>query len=124
MKAERLQAQRRGRRGEALARLALRLAGYRIMAWDHRTAPGEIDIIARRGRVLAFVEVKTRGDMAAAAESLPPRQRRRIARAAVGYLAARPDLKDCRCRFDVMLVIPWRWPRHVCDAWRLDPRES
>jgi len=121
MKADRQRALQRGRRGEGMARLALRLAGYRILACDHRTAPGEIDIIARRGSVLAFVEVKTRADLAIAAEALPPRQRRRIARAAAGYLALRPDLQDCRCRFDVILITPWRWPRHIRDAWRPDP---
>ena len=113
MTRERRAAWRRGRRGEALALLALRLAGFRILARDHRAAPGEIDIVARRGRLLVFVEVKTRADFATAAESLPARQRRRIARAAAGYLATRPELQSCRCRFDVMLVAPWRWPRHI-----------
>ena len=62
MKRKRQQAWRRGRRSEGLARLVLRLAGYRILAHGHRTSPGEIDIIARRGAVLAFVEVKARAD--------------------------------------------------------------
>ncbi len=118
MTRERQLAWRRGRRGEALALFALRLAGYRILARDHRAAPGEIDIVARRGRVLIFVEVKTRADFDRAAEALLARQRRRIARAAEGYLAARPELQVCHCRFDVMLIAPWRWPRHIRDAWR------
>jgi putative endonuclease len=117
-RAARQEAVRRGRRGEGLARLALRLAGYRILAQGHRTAPGEIDIVAQRGRLLVFVEVKTRADLLAAAEALSSRQRRRIARAAAGFLAARPALQGCVCRFDVMLVAPWRWPRHIRDAWR------
>src|SRR6478736_561614 len=87
MKPERQRAWRRGRKAESLALLALRLVGYRILARDHRTALGEIDIIARRGTILAFVEVKARADVTAAAESLLARQRRRIARAAAGYLA-------------------------------------
>lgn len=118
MKDKRRRAWRRGRRGESLARLALRLAGYRILAQGHRTAPGEIDIIARRGNVLAFVEVKARADLGRAAEALLARQRRRIVRAAEGFLAARPELQICRCRFDVILITPWRWPRHIRDAWR------
>ena len=118
MKRKRQQAWRRGRRGESLARLALRLAGYRILAQGHRTAPGEIDIIARRGTILAFVEVKSRADFVLAADALLARQRRRIARAAEGFLAVRPELQLCRCRFDVILVAPWRWPRHIRDAWR------
>ncbi|HZT19650.1 MAG TPA: YraN family protein [Dongiaceae bacterium] len=115
---KRRQALGRGRRGERLALLWLRLRGYRILAHDHRTRPGEIDIIARRGRVLAFVEVKTRADVGLAAEALLARQRRRIARAAAGFLAARPEHRACYCRFDVVLVAPWRWPRHIADAWR------
>lgn len=118
MRRERQLAWQRGRRGEALALFALRLAGYRILARDHRAAPGEIDIIARRGRLLIFVEVKARADFDRAAEALPARQRRRIARAAEGFLAMRPELRFCRCRFDVVLVAPWRWPRHIQDAWR------
>jgi putative endonuclease len=118
MRDKRRQAWRRGRRGERLALLALRLAGYRILAHGHRTSPGEIDIIARRGDILAFVEVKARTDFGRAADSLLARQRRRIARAAAGFLSARPELQICRCRFDVVLVAPWRWPRHIPDAWR------
>jgi putative endonuclease len=118
MKRERQKAWRRGRRSESLALLALRLAGYRIVAHDHRSTPGEIDIIARRGSILAFVEVKARADFNLAAESVPSRQRRRIARAAAGFMALRPELQTCRCRFDVILVAPWRWPRHIRDAWR------
>ena len=70
MKRKRQQAWRRGRRSEALARLVLRLAGYRILAYGHRTSPGEIDIIARRGAILAFVEVKARADFGQAADAL------------------------------------------------------
>ena len=84
------------------------------------TAPpaGEIDIIARRGDASWPSSRSRRGRMlTAAAESLLARQRRRIARAAAGYLALRPELQSCRCRFDVILVTPWRWPRHIRDAW-------
>jgi len=116
----RRRARRRGRWAEALARLALRLAGYRILALDRRSHVGEIDIIARRGRRLAFVEVKARASLEVAAEAILQRQRRRIARAAAGFLAARPDLAGLEVRFDVVLVAPWRWPRHVVDAWRAE----
>jgi putative endonuclease len=116
----RRRAQRRGRWAEAFARLALRLAGYRILALDRRSRVGEIDIIARRGRKLAFVEVKARASLGVAAEALLLRQRRRIARAAAGFLASRPELAGLDIRFDVILVVPWRWPRHIADAWRAD----
>jgi putative endonuclease len=111
---------RRGRRGEAAALVALVLAGYRILARDLRSPVGEIDIIARRGRRIVFIEVKARESRGAAAEALVWRQRRRIARAASWFLAARPELAGIEARFDVILIAPWRWPRHLIDAWRID----
>src|SRR5437868_3430828 len=81
---------RRGRGAEGLAILALSLAGYRILARNLRNSLGEIDIVARRGRSIAFIEVKSRADWASAAEAILARQRRRIARAAAGFLASRP----------------------------------
>ena len=74
----------------------LRLRGWRIVARGWRCPAGEIDIIARRGRVLAIIEVKSRGEIDVAATALAPRQRRRIARAAEAFLAARPDLARAR----------------------------
>lgn len=79
---------------------------------------GEIDLIARRGHVLVFVEVKARGDFATAADSVSHHQRRRITRAARAFLASRPELGNLDIRFDVMLVSPLRLPRHITDAWR------
>lgn len=125
MKAERQRALRRGRAAERLAIFALTVMGYRILARNLKSGPrnaglGEIDIVARRGRMVAFIEVKTRADWATAADSVLVRQRRRIARAASGYLAAHPRYAGHLARFDVMLVIPWRWPRHITNAWRSD----
>lgn len=117
-KASRQAAWRRGRLGESLAILALRLRGYSILTRDLKSPLGEIDIVARRGRILAFVEVKARESFDHAAEALLARQRRRIARAAAGFLANRPELSRCQPRFDVILVAPWRWPRHIINAWR------
>jgi len=113
-------AQRRGRAAELLCRWHLRLRGWRIVARDWRCPAGEIDIIARRGQVLAIVEVKARGNVADAAAAILPRQRRRIARAASAFLLARPDLARLMPRFDVMLVAPLRPPRHLPDVWRAD----
>ena len=111
-------AERFGRHAEALCRLALRLGGYRVVAVRERTPAGEIDIVARRGATLAIVEVKARGDAVRAAEALSARQRNRLNRAAAAFLARRPELAGLAVRFDVMLVSPWRWPRHLADAWR------
>ncbi|MDH3235925.1 MAG: YraN family protein [Alphaproteobacteria bacterium] len=115
---KRQRANRAGRSAEALCTLALRLAGYRILARRFRTPVGELDIVARKGRVLAFIEVKARADLTLAAESITARQRQRVERAAGAYLAAHPALARLDSRFDAMLVAPWRWPRHLRDAWR------
>lgn len=113
-------AYRRGRLSELLCRLVLRAKGYRIMAQDYRAPVGEIDIVARRGRTLALVEVKARDSLADAAAAVVLRQRRRIARAAEHFLAQRPALAGLDLRFDVMLVRRWRIPHHVAGAWRSD----
>ncbi|CAO3408185.1 YraN family protein [Azospirillum largimobile] len=117
--ARRLRAESLGRRAEALCRLSLRLRGYRILASRLRTPMGEIDIVAKRGRTIAIVEVKARGDWDTANEALNARQRGRLARAAHAFLAANPRYAGYVLRFDVMLVTPWAWPRHLADAWRL-----
>ena len=113
-------AQRRGVFAESLCRWHLRLRGWRIVASDWRCPSGEIDILARRGGVLAIIEVKSRPDIASAVAAVLPRQRRRIARAASAFLVMRPDLAELALRFDVMLVAPLRPPRHLPDAWRID----
>jgi putative endonuclease len=111
---------RRGRSAEALCVWLLRLKGWRILARNLELPGGEIDILARRGRVLAAIEVKTRARLEAAAEAVSRRQRRRIARALEGFLASRPDLARLSPRFDVMLLAPGRLPRHLAGAWRVD----
>lgn len=118
-KLRRQRAQKRGRFAERLCVWHLRLHGWRIVARGWRCPSGEIDIVAQRGRLLAVIEVKSRGAVAAAAEALAPRQRRRIARAAEAFLLSRPDLARLDLRFDLMLVAPWRPPRHWPDAWRV-----
>lgn len=113
-----------GRAAELVALLLLTLKGYRVLARRFSigagTGAGEVDVIARRGRTLAFVEVKSRPDLNTAAELIRPDQRRRIARAADAFVAKRPELRDCQVRFDAILVAPGRWPRHVPNAWRAD----
>ena len=113
-------AQRRGRFAEWLCLWHLRLRGWRILARGWRCPSGEIDILARRGRVLAIIEVKSRNQIDAAASALLPRQRRRIARAAEAFLLSRPDLARLDLRFDLMLVAPLRLPRHWPGAWQVD----
>ncbi|MBT3765301.1 MAG: YraN family protein [Rhodospirillaceae bacterium] len=112
------QAWQRGRFAETICAWVLRLKGYRILARGFRVPVGEIDIIARRGRLLVFVEVKARRSQTEAAESLSFRQRERITRAAQAYIAKFPGLSDMDMRFDAMLIVPGSWPRHLTDAWR------
>lgn len=114
-------AQRFGRWAEALCRLRLRLGGWRVLAVRERTPVGELDIVAVRGDVLAMIEVKGRPSLEAALEALSPQQRRRLCRAACAWLARHPAFSTRSIRFDLMLVWPWRWPRHLADAWRPEP---
>jgi putative endonuclease len=113
-------ARRRGRRAETLAVWLLRFKGYAILARGLRQRPGEIDIVARRGGVVVFVEVKARPDQTSAADALRPRQRQRIARAAALFLARRPELTPRETRFDAILFAGL-WPRHVRNAWDAPP---
>ena len=110
-------AERRGRFAEAAALLLLALKGYRVLGRRVRTPFGEIDLVVRRGRVLAFVEVKARDDMAKAAEAVSLRQRRRIVRAAAWWLARRPAFGNHLMRFDAVLVAPRRLPRHLAGVF-------
>ena len=114
---ERLRAWQRGRTAETLCVWHLRLRGYRVLARGYRVAVGEIDIIARRGDIIAAIEVKARDSLAAASEAITPRQRRRVARAFEQFLAAHPQHAGLTLRFDVMLVAKRRLPRHVRNAW-------
>ena len=105
-----------GRHAETVAALYLRLKGYRILASRYRTAVGEIDLIASKGKVTVFVEVKWRPTPEDGALAIQPRQQERIRRAADWYLS-RHGQPDVPCRFDVVLVVPWRIPRHIKNAW-------
>jgi len=112
-------AHRRGHAAEQRCVWALRLKFYRILARRFRVPAGEIDLIARRGHVLAAIEVKARATHDDAVLSISPRQRHRIARALEHFLSIRPDLEALDRRFDVMLVAPGRWPKHLPGAWRV-----
>jgi putative endonuclease len=108
-----------GRFGEAICSWRLRLSGYRVIARDVRTPLGELDLVARRGRIIAFVEVKARsGDDAI--EALMPRQRHRIVRAAEMFLADKPAFAALDVRFDVMIVGRRLLPKHLPAAFRAD----
>jgi putative endonuclease len=117
----RFAAYRRGHRGERLAALALMLKGYRIVARRYRTRLGEIDLIARRGDLIAVVEVKARPTLAEAMEAVGHQAERRIEAAADLWLARQRDFARLSIRFDLVAVLPWRWPVHVENAFEGRP---
>jgi putative endonuclease len=116
--AGRQHAYRAGLLAETAAVWWLRLKGYRILARRYRAPVGEIDLVVARGSILAAVEVKRRGSAAAAAEAVTPAQQQRIVRALEHFLARHPAFANQALRFDAVLVVPWRRPRHLEDAWR------
>ncbi|MCB9942528.1 MAG: YraN family protein [Geminicoccaceae bacterium] len=116
---ERHRSERAGRRAETVAVWFLRLKGYRILARRYATGQGEIDIIARRGRLVAFVEVKRRRHLDRALEALDRRQCRRIMRAAQVFMQRFPSVERLDLRFDLIAVGEWRIV-HVEDAFRPD----
>lgn len=117
--ASRRRAEARGRRSEFVAIALLLLKGYRILARRLRTPVGEIDLVAEApSGLICFIEVKARAATLSAAQSLSERQKARISRAALQFLAKRPKLTKKGVRFDIIAIAPGRFPRHYQDAWR------
>jgi putative endonuclease len=114
---ERQAAFRYGISAESRAAALLIAKGFRILARRWKTPVGEIDIVARRRRLLVFVEVKARDNFDDAAEAVTPRQQRRVVAAAEAWLAAHPDDALMDMRFDVVLVAPGKLPRHLQGAF-------
>lgn len=115
--AERTRAERAGRRAETLAAWYLRLAGWRILARRVKTAGGEIDIVARRGARVSFVEVKWRRTDAGRDAAIDSRRLQRVARAATMLAPRFAGPADTIC-IDVILMAPGRWPRRIANAWQ------
>jgi putative endonuclease len=113
--AHKRKAERDGRRAETLAALYMRVKLFVIIATRLKTPVGEIDIVARRGRLLVFTEVKHRKSAGAAA--LEAVNTHRIARAAQWFMMTRPEYAGFDCRFDVIVLAPGRWPHHLQNAF-------
>ena len=107
----------RGLLAEAIAAWFLRAKGYRVLAVRYKTPVGEIDIVARRGRTIAFVEVKARARIADAADAIHWRNQQRVVRAAQHFLQAHPTRADLTIRFDALLLAWYRWPKHLAAAF-------
>lgn len=113
----RVAAFRTGLSAESRAAAYLMAKGYRILAKRFRTPHGEIDIVAKRRNLIAFVEVKARATLDDAAFAVTPRQKARIVDAAQAWLVAHPEHAEFELRFDAMLIAPRSLPRHVLAAF-------
>ncbi|HEY5127781.1 MAG TPA: YraN family protein, partial [Bradyrhizobium sp.] len=113
----RVAAFRTGLSAESRAAAWLTAKGYRILAKRFRTPYGEIDIVARRRHLVAFIEVKARGSLDDAAYAVTPRQQARIIAAAQAWLMTHPEHAEYELRFDAMLIAPRRLPRHLLAAF-------
>jgi putative endonuclease len=110
---ERRKAYRRGHMSEWLAALYLMTKGYRILARRYRTKAGEIDLVARRGALVIFVEVKARTGLLAAADAVSATAARRISAAGDIWLSRQADSGQLSTRVDLIAIMPWRWPVHI-----------
>jgi putative endonuclease len=113
----RVAAFRTGLSAETRAAAYLMAKGYRILAKRFRTPYGEIDLVARKRNLLAFVEVKARASLDEAAYAVTPRQQARIIDAAQAWLMTHPEHAEFELRFDAMLIAPRRLPRHLLAAF-------
>ena len=112
-------ADRSGRQAEDHAAAALAREGWTLLARRARTPAGELDLVAEREGLLAFVEVKARPSLREAAEALGPRQRGRLMLAAEAWLAANPGHGAAGTRFDVIVVAADGTTRRIADAFRI-----
>jgi len=113
----RVAAFRTGLSAENRAAALLVAKGYRILAKRFRTPHGEIDLVARKRNLIAFIEVKARASLDDAAYAVTPRQQARIIDAAQGWLMAHPEHAEFDMRFDAVLIAPRCLPRHLLAAF-------
>ncbi len=108
---------RRGWLAEIYCIFYLVIKGYRLLARRYVTRAGEIDLIAMRGNEVVFVEVKARPTLDQAKAAISEQQKVRLRKSAALYLSGRSTLVRCNLRFDAILVVPWRKPVHVENAF-------
>ncbi len=116
----RQRAEQRGRWAEYAAEAMFRVKGYAILGRRVRTPMGEIDLIAARGDTVAFAEVKARVDRSVALSAVTPHQARRIVNAARYWISRNRPAANRNCRFDIVTVNPYLWPRHLANAFGED----
>ncbi|MEM7619197.1 MAG: YraN family protein [Pseudomonadota bacterium] len=114
---KRIKNYQKGHYAESIATAYLMLKGYQILAKRHRAPVGEVDVIAKRSSLLCFCEVKLRANLNAGAWAVTPHQQQRIIRAAEHWLQRFPQYHENDIRFDVICLAPWKWPRHIKNAF-------
>ncbi|OUS12317.1 hypothetical protein A9Q97_06195 [Rhodospirillales bacterium 47_12_T64] len=115
---KRVEAQKRGKYAEQLASWFLRFKGYQILVTNYKTSVGEIDLIAKRGNVLCFIEVKKRASKSIAAHAISSKQKARIIRASELYLKQNSNYQILGKRFDAILIGATVIPYHITNAWQ------
>jgi putative endonuclease len=110
---------RTGHTAEWLAAAFLFAKGYRILARRYGGKGGEIDLIARRGQTVIFVEVKARAELEAAYMAISAQKARLVSRRVSQWLARNPWAMGYDLRADAIFIAPWRWPRHVTQVFDL-----
>ena len=116
---KRKKAYRWGHYAEGLAACWLILKGYRILTRRYGARGGEIDLVIERGSVIAFVEVKARKDFDAALEAIDQTKSRRIGKAIEDWVFRHQPPSGHDLRGDAVIIVPWRFPRHIEDAFGL-----
>jgi len=107
----------KGLLAELKAKSFLRFRGFSILAERFKTPLGEIDLIAKKGNLVVFVEVKLRKTRDAAAEAIHAKNQSRVRSAAELYLQQHPEYNECDMRFDALVMTPGAWPQHIPDAF-------
>lgn len=116
-KQSRVRNHQRGVMAEYAAMLWLYLKGYRLVTMRYKTPVGEIDLIMRRARTLAIIEVKARKNHRDAAVAIHAQNQSRVIRASQYFLVNHPAYQDYQVRFDAVLIAWYKWPRHVPHAF-------
>jgi putative endonuclease len=114
--AQRQQGYRRGHTAEYAAAAFLIAKGHRILARRYKTSAGEIDLIVIRAKRIGFVEVKRRATLSECEAAITPRLQQRVRRAAELWIAKNPRFQSHDIGFDLVFVMPWRWPVHLRDG--------
>lgn len=102
---------------EKLACIYLILKGYRILQLRYKTKLGEIDIVARKRKMIIFVEVKQRSTEEKSVEAISAKAQKRISNAARQFISCHPEYTGFAFRFDALLFIPPFFVRHLDNAW-------